>query len=55
MQLRENGRVLETKRVNLPPGQRRQKTTFLLTAPAPGKRRYEVADSAPGRRIYASQ
>ncbi|UOQ82768.1 VWA domain-containing protein [Hymenobacter sp. 5414T-23] len=40
--LRENGRVLQTKRVNLPAGQRRTKTTFLITAPAPGKRRYEV-------------
>ncbi|WP_223284668.1 VWA domain-containing protein [Hymenobacter qilianensis] len=43
VQLRENGRVLQTKQVNLPPGRRRQKATFLLTAPAPGKRRYEVA------------
>ncbi|SNR82561.1 hypothetical protein SAMN06269173_10830 [Hymenobacter mucosus] len=40
--LRENGRTLQTKRVSLPAGQRRTKTTFLVTAPAPGKRRYEV-------------
>ncbi|WP_460612603.1 VWA domain-containing protein [Hymenobacter seoulensis] len=43
--LRENGRVLQSKRVNLPAGQRRVKTTFLVTAPAPGKRRYEVVVS----------
>ncbi|MCC2548096.1 VWA domain-containing protein [Hymenobacter sp. BT175] len=43
VQLRENGRVLDSKRVPLPAGRRRTKTTFLLTAPAPGKRRYEVA------------
>ena len=42
VQLRENGRVLETRQLKLPAGQRRVKTTFLLTAPAPGKRRYEV-------------
>ncbi|WP_262385925.1 VWA domain-containing protein [Hymenobacter sp. BT491] len=42
VQLRENGRVLQTKQVNLPAGRRRQKTTFLVTAPAPSKRRYEV-------------
>ena len=42
VQLRENGRVLETRQVKLTAGQRRAKTTFLLTAPAPGKRRYEV-------------
>ncbi len=47
--LRENGRVLQTKRVNLPAGQRRTKTTFLVTAPAPGKRRYEVVvEKLPG-------
>ena len=42
VEVREAGRVLETRRVALPPGQRRVKTTFQLTAPAPGKRRYEV-------------
>ncbi|WP_240635582.1 VWA domain-containing protein [Hymenobacter rigui] len=42
VQVRENGRVLQTRQVRLPTGQRRVKTTFLLTAPAPGKRRYEV-------------
>ncbi|MDU0371268.1 VWA domain-containing protein [Hymenobacter endophyticus] len=45
VQVRENGRVLQTRQVRLPAGQRRVKTTFLLTAPAPGKRRYEVAVS----------
>lgn len=45
VQVRENGRVLQTRQVRLPAGQRRVKTTFLLTAPAPGKRRYEVAIS----------
>ncbi|WP_245849675.1 vWA domain-containing protein [Hymenobacter crusticola] len=49
VQLREKGRVLETKRVTLAPNQRRQKTTFLITAPAPGKRRYEVViEKQPG-------
>jgi hypothetical protein len=42
VQLRENGRVLQTQRVRLPTGQRRTKTTFTVVAPAPGKRRYEV-------------
>lgn len=42
VQLRENGRILQTKQVKLLAGQRRQKTTFLVMAPAPGKRRYEV-------------
>ncbi|RSK36353.1 VWA domain-containing protein [Hymenobacter metallilatus] len=45
VQVRENGRVLQTRQVRLPAGQRRVRTTFLLTAPAPGKRRYEVAIS----------
>jgi hypothetical protein len=45
VQVRENGRVLQTRQVRLPAGQRRVKTTFLLTAPAPGKRRYEVVVS----------
>ncbi|WP_426490827.1 VWA domain-containing protein [Hymenobacter sp. 102] len=49
VQVRENGRVLQTRQVRLPAGQRRVKTTFLLTAPAPGKRRYEVVvASLPG-------
>ncbi|WP_345074603.1 VWA domain-containing protein [Hymenobacter fastidiosus] len=42
VQLREQGRVLQTQRVKLPGGRRRQKATFLVTAPAPGKRRYEI-------------
>ncbi|WP_303310772.1 VWA domain-containing protein [Hymenobacter sp. BT730] len=49
VQLRENGRVLQTKSVKLAAGQRRQKTTFLVMAPAPGKRRYEVVvEKQPG-------
>lgn len=49
VQLLENGRVLQTKRVALPAGQRRIKTTFLLTATGTGKRRYEVrAAPLPG-------
>jgi hypothetical protein len=42
VELREGGRVLDSRRVPLPTGRRRVKTTFQLTAPAPGKRRYEV-------------
>jgi hypothetical protein len=42
VEVREGGRVLETRRIALPTGQRRLKATFLLTAPAPGKRRYEL-------------
>jgi hypothetical protein len=42
VEVREGGRVLESRRVALPAGRRRVKTTFQLTAPAPGKRRYEV-------------
>lgn len=42
VEVRESGRVLESRRVALPAGRRRLKTTFQLTAPAPGKRRYEV-------------
>jgi hypothetical protein len=42
VEVREGGRVLESRRVALPAGRRRLKATFLLTAPAPGKRRYEV-------------
>ena len=42
VELREGPRVLETRRVALPVGRRRVKVAFQLTAPAPGKRRYEV-------------
>jgi hypothetical protein len=42
VEVREGSRVLEVRRVALPPGRRRVKATFQLTAPAPGKRRYEV-------------
>jgi hypothetical protein len=42
VEVREAGRTLESRRVPLPAGQRRIKTTFQLTAPAPGKHRYEV-------------
>lgn len=42
VEVREGGRVLESRRVVLPAGRRRVKATFQLTAPAPGKRRYEV-------------
>ena len=42
VEVREGGRVLESRRVALPPGRRRVRTTFQLSAPAPGKRRYEV-------------
>jgi hypothetical protein len=42
IEVREGGRVLESRRVALPAGRRRLKTTFQLTAPAPGKHRYEV-------------
>lgn len=42
VEVREGGRVLESRRVALPAGRRRVTTTFQLTAPAPGKRRYEV-------------
>ena len=49
VELREGGRVLASRRVALPAGRRRVRTTFQLTAPAPGKRRYEVRISAqPG-------
>ncbi len=41
-ELREGNRVLDSRRVALPAGRRRTKTTFQITAPAPGKRRYEV-------------
>jgi hypothetical protein len=42
VEVREAGRTLESRRVPLSTGQRRIKTTFQLTAPAPGKHRYEV-------------
>ncbi|WP_251047026.1 VWA domain-containing protein [Hymenobacter sp. ISL-91] len=42
VQLLEKGRVLQTRRVALPAGQRRVKTIFTLTATGTGKRRYEV-------------
>ena len=42
VELREGGRVLDSRRVALPAGRRRVRATFQLTAPAPGKRRYEV-------------
>ncbi len=42
VELREGTRVLDSRRVALPAGGRRVKTTFQLTAPAPGKRRYAL-------------
>ena len=42
VEVREAGRTLESRRMALPPGRQRVKTTFQLTAPAPGKHRYEV-------------
>ena len=42
VELREGPKVLDSRRVALPAGRRRVKTTFQITAPAPGKRRYEV-------------
>ncbi|WP_345229197.1 VWA domain-containing protein [Hymenobacter ginsengisoli] len=42
VEVREGGRVLESRRLALPNGRRRVRATFQLTAPAPGKRRYEV-------------
>ena len=42
VELREGTRVLDSRRVALPAGRRRMKTTFQLTAPAPGKRRYAL-------------
>ncbi|OGX81481.1 hypothetical protein BEN47_05525 [Hymenobacter lapidarius] len=42
VELREGTRVLDRARVALPTGRRRAKATFQVTAPAPGKRRYEV-------------
>ena len=42
VEVREGNRVLSTRQVALPAGRRRVRATFLLTAPAPGKRRYEV-------------
>ncbi|GAA4374175.1 VWA domain-containing protein [Hymenobacter koreensis] len=47
--LRENGRVLARQKVTLAPNRRLQRTTFLLTAAAPGKHRYEVlVEQQPG-------
>ncbi|MBD2722513.1 VWA domain-containing protein [Hymenobacter sp. BT189] len=42
VELREGRRVLDSRRVALPAGRRRARVAFQLTAPAPGKRRYEV-------------
>ncbi|WP_230688273.1 VWA domain-containing protein [Hymenobacter jeongseonensis] len=42
VELREGNRVLDSRRVALPVGRRRAKVSFQITAPAPGKRRYEV-------------
>jgi hypothetical protein len=42
VEVREGSRVVETRRLALPAGRQRVRTTFQLTAPAPGKRRYEV-------------
>ena len=42
VEVREGSRVLEARRVALPAGRKRLRTTFQLTAPAPGKRRYTV-------------
>ncbi|MDQ2794787.1 MAG: VWA domain-containing protein, partial [Bacteroidota bacterium] len=42
VELREGSRVLDSRRVALPAGRRRVRVSFQLTAPAPGKRRYEV-------------
>ena len=42
VELREGNRVLDTRRVALPAGRRRVRTSFQITAPAPGKRRYEI-------------
>jgi len=42
VELREGNRVLDTRRVALPAGRRRARAIFQLTAPAPGKRRYQV-------------
>ena len=42
VELREGNKVLDSRRVALPAGRRRVRATFQITAPAPGKRRYEV-------------
>jgi len=42
VELREGSRLLDSRRVGLPGGRRRARATFQITAPAPGKRRYEV-------------
>ena len=42
VELRDGNKVLDSRRVPLAAGRRRVRATFQLTAPAPGKRRYEV-------------
>ena len=42
VELREGNKVLDSRRLTLPTGRRRLRVPFQLTAPAPGKRRYEV-------------
>ncbi|HEX8656846.1 MAG TPA: VWA domain-containing protein, partial [Hymenobacter sp.] len=42
VELREGNRVLDSRRVTLPASRRRVRTSFEITAPASGKRRYEV-------------
>ncbi|GAC1602841.1 MAG: hypothetical protein NVS3B25_31280 [Hymenobacter sp.] len=42
VELREGSKLLDSRRVALPAARRRVHTTFQITAPAPGKRRYEV-------------
>ena len=42
VELRDGSRVLDSRRVALPAGRRRVRIPFQITAPAPGKRRYEV-------------
>ncbi len=42
VELRDGNKLLDSRRVALPAGRRRVRTTFQLTAPAPGKRRYGV-------------
>ncbi|MBD2766659.1 VWA domain-containing protein [Hymenobacter sp. BT664] len=42
VELRDGNRVLDSRRVAMPAGRRRVRTAFEITAPAPGKRRYEV-------------
>lgn len=42
VELREGNKVLDSRRVALPAGRRRVGIPFQITAPAPGKRRYEI-------------